>query len=94
MITDPEVQWLAALAEGLKGEYQTKEDLSWSRSPFGWIRGQPSRRKGAIGERLVAGWCAARGINVLRSPDAEADRIFEGFRTDDQVLHPLGKPVL
>ncbi|MDE2985261.1 MAG: hypothetical protein OXU69_11205 [Gemmatimonadota bacterium] len=54
MITDPEVRWLAALAEGLKGEYQTKEDLSWSRSPFGWIRGQPSRRKGAIDERLVA----------------------------------------
>ena len=81
-IADPEVQLLAALADGLKGEYQTEEDLSWSRSPFGWIRGQPSRRKGAIGEKLVAGWCAARDINVLRSPDAEADRIFEGFRTE------------
>ena len=82
MINDPEVQLLAALAEGLKGEYQTDEDLSWSLSPFGWIRGQSSRRKGAIGEKLVAGWCAARDINVLRSPDAEADRIFEGFRTE------------
>lgn len=74
MIKDPEVQWLAALADGLKGEYQTDEDLSWSLSPFGWIRGQSSRRKGAIGEKLVAGWCAARDINVLRSPDAAAPR--------------------
>lgn len=82
MITDPEVQLLAALAEGLKSEYKTKEDLSWSQSPFGWIKPEPPRRKGAIGEKLVAGWCAARDINVLRSPDAEADRVLEGFRTE------------
>ena len=82
MITDREVQLLAALAEGLRTEYQTEEDSSWSHSPFGWIKWQASRRKGAIGEKLVAGWCAARDINVLRSPDAEADRILEGFRTE------------
>lgn len=82
MIADPEVQLLAALAEGLKSEYQTEEDLSWARSPFGWIKWQASRRKGAIGEKLVAGWCAARDINVLRSPDVEADRVLEGFRTE------------
>lgn len=82
MITDSEVQLLAGLAESLRSEYQTEEDMNWSRSPFGWIRSQPSRRKGAVGEKLVAGWCAARDINVLRSPDAEADRILEGFRTE------------
>ena len=82
MIRDPEVQLLAALAAGLRSEYETKEDLIWSQSPFGWIKGQASRRRGAIGEKLVAGWCAARDINVLRSPDAEADRILEGFRTE------------
>lgn len=82
MIRDPEVQLLAAISEGLKGEYQTEEDLSWLQSPFGWIKSQTSRRKGAIGEKLVAGWCAARDINVLRSPDAEADRVLEGFRTE------------
>lgn len=82
MITDPEVQLLAALAEGLKGEYRTGEDLSWSHSPFGWIRKEPPRRKGAVGEKLVAGWCAARDINVLRSPDVQADRILEGVRTE------------
>ena len=82
MIRDPEVQLLAALSEGLQSEYRTEEDLSWLQSPFGWIKSQQSRRKGAIGERLVAGWCAARDINVLRSPDAEADRVLEGFRTE------------
>ena len=82
MINDPEVQLLAALAEGLRNEYQTEEDLSWSQSPFGWVKSQSSRRKGAIGEKLVAGWCAARDINVLRSPDAEADRVLEGLRTE------------
>lgn len=82
MINDPDVQLLAALAEGLRDEYQTEEDLSWSKSPFGWLKSQPSRRKGAIGEKLVAGWCAARDINVLRSPDAEADRVLEGLRTE------------
>lgn len=54
MIADPEVRLPAALVQGLKGQYQTEEDLSWSRSPFGWIRGQPSRRKDAIGEKPVA----------------------------------------
>ena len=82
MIRDPEVQLLAALSESLKSEYQTEEDLNWLQSPFGWIKSQTSRRKGAIGEKLVAGWCAARDLNVLRSPDAEADRVLEGFRTE------------
>ena len=82
MIKDSEVQLLAALAEGLRDEYRTEEDLSWSQSPFGWVKWQSSRRKGAIGEKLVAGWCAARDINVLRSPDAEADRVLEGLRTE------------
>ena len=35
MIRDPEVQLLAALAEGLKSDYQTEEDLSWSQGSFG-----------------------------------------------------------
>ena len=61
----PEVRLPAALSEGLRGGCQTAEDLNWLRSPFGWIRSQMSRRKGAIGEELVAGWRTARDINVL-----------------------------
>ena len=35
-----------------------------------------------MGEQLVAGYCAARGLNVTRSPNAEADRIVEGHRIE------------
>lgn len=82
MVTDPEVKLLVALADGLKDEYPMEPESSWLQSPFGWIRERSPRSKGAIGEKLVAGWCAARDINVLRSPDREADRIVEGFRTE------------
>ena len=81
-IRDPEVQLLAALAGGMKAEYETEQELTWLESPFGWIKYQPSRRIGAIGEKLVAGWCAARDINVMRSPDSDADRVLEDFRTE------------
>lgn len=28
----------------------------------------------------MAAWCAAKGFDVVRSPDSEADRIIEGYR--------------
>jgi hypothetical protein len=82
MIADPEVQLLAAISAGLQPEYEGDDDLAWTHSPFGWIKKRPSRQKGAIGEKIVAGWCAARDFNVERSPDSDADRIIEGLRTE------------
>jgi len=82
-ITDPEVALLAALASTLEADYVTPtvED-QWQSSPFGWIRARPSRQKGKIGEQLIAGWCAAKGLNVTRSGDAQADRVIEGRRVE------------
>lgn len=80
-ITDPEVQALAALSSALRADY-TANDLAWEGSPFAWIRTRPSRQKGGIGEKLVAEWCAARDLDVTRSPDSEADRIIEGVRVE------------
>jgi len=37
---------------------------------------------GVIGEKLVAGWLAAKDCDVMRSPDAEADRIINGKRAE------------
>ena len=54
----------------------------WSASPFEWIRARPSRQVGKIGEQLVAGWSAAKGFDVIRSPDAEADRVIAGKRVE------------
>lgn len=80
-IVDPEVQALAAIAATLEADYAADEVL-WSGSPFAWIKARPSRQIGAIGERLVAGWLAAKEFNVARSPDSEADRLVEGMRVE------------
>lgn len=81
-IRDPEVLTLASIAATLQLDYVRTEDDPWLGSPFEWILQTPSRTRGAIGERLVAGWCAAKGADVVRSPDSQADRIINGFRVE------------
>lgn len=78
-ITDPDVQLLASLSATLSRDY-AEDELAWLGSPFAWIKTRPSRQVGAIGEQLVAGWCAAKGLDVVKAPDPEADRIIEGHR--------------
>lgn len=82
LISDPEVQVLAGIAATIQLDYAPASEDPWAGSPFQWILAQPSRRKGAIGEQLVAGWCAAKGFDVVRSGDSEADRIIEGHRVE------------
>lgn len=81
-IADSEVNLLASIAATLEGEYSTDEADPWAGSPFEWIKGRPSRQVGAIGEKLVAGWCAAKDFDVVRSPDSDADRIIHGYRVE------------
>lgn len=80
-IADSEVQILAGISSTLRADYD-EEDLHWEGSPFAWIKTRPSRQRGAIGELLVSGWCAAKNLNVARSPDSECDRLIEGKRTE------------
>lgn len=82
-ITDPDVQILASIASALKGDYvgEGRGD-PWAGSPFAWIRARPSRQVGKIGEQLVAGWCAAKGLDVTASGDPEADRVIGGRRVE------------
>lgn len=80
---DPKVQLLAAIAATLKQDYIQEGAIDpWADSPFDWIRGLKSRRVGKVGEQLVSGWCAAKGFDVVRSPDADADRIIGGHRME------------
>jgi hypothetical protein len=80
-IRDPEVALLASLSGTIRADYAA-EDLEWEGSPFAWIRTRRSRQVGAIGEKLVAGWCAAKGLDVTRSPDSDADRVVQGKRVE------------
>lgn len=82
-IEDPEVQLLASIAGALQGDYVTGGTDPWLGSPFEWIKKTPSsRRRGKIGEQLVAGWSAAKGLDVIASPDSQADRIIHGYRIE------------
>lgn len=81
-INDPEVQTLAAIATALAPDYAPEQNDPWEGSPFQWIKSQPSRTVGAIGESLVAGWCAAKGFDVVRSASSDADRVIEGHRVE------------
>lgn len=82
-INDPDVLMLASIAGTFKGDYIRKgADDPWAGSPFAWIRTRPSRQVGKIGEQLVAGWCAAKGLDVTSSGDSEADRVIAGQRVE------------
>ena len=81
-ITDPEVQQLAGIAATLQSDYLKSDDDPWEGSPFAWILACPSRQRGAIGERLVAGWCAAKGADVVRSTTSAYDREINSQRVE------------
>ncbi|MCW5777090.1 MAG: hypothetical protein KIS87_11680 [Phycisphaeraceae bacterium] len=80
-INDPDVAMLAALSGTLAADYRQSDD-PWAGSPFAWIKQQQSRRRGKIGEQLLSGFLAAKGLDVTRSPDAQADRVINGARVE------------
>jgi len=81
-VLDPSVQELADIARQVRPEYE-RDFPTWSGSPFSWMKGGlPSRTKGALGERLVAEWCARKGLSVKASPDGECDRVIGGLRAE------------
>ncbi len=80
-ITDPDVGLLAGIAAALEADYAS-ESLAWEGSPFAWIKTRPSRQIGAIGEKLVAGYFAAKDFDVLKAPNSDADRKIGGLLAD------------
>jgi hypothetical protein len=80
-VTDPEVRILAELSQTLRTEY-AEDELAWEGSPFQWIKTRPSRQVGTIGEKLVAGWCAANDFDVTKPPNSDADRVIDGLLTE------------
>ncbi|MDE2766373.1 MAG: hypothetical protein OXI25_08105 [Chloroflexota bacterium] len=80
-IEDPDVKLLAAIADVLQEEYPASKD-EWEGSPFFWTKTRPPRQQGAICERLLAGFLAAKGFAVTDAPDSEADRVVNGVRVE------------
>lgn len=80
-VRDPEVQLLAAIATALKPDCEDT-DSQWLESPFGWLKQRPSRQRGAILEKIVAGYFVANEFDVVKSPDSQADRIIENIRVE------------
>lgn len=76
-----EYRELVQISNMLHQEY-IAETAEWNDSPFGWIKQQPSRTVGAIGEKIISAWLAMHDFNVSRSPDSGADRIVEGKRVE------------
>lgn len=58
------------------------QDRIWDAAPFMWVYEALPNEREEIGKQLIAGWCAARGLNVTRSPDSDADKIIEGKRVE------------
>lgn len=73
---------LVKVSSKIQKEYKAQLVDPWRGSPFTWIRTRPSRTRGAIGEKLVAGWSAANGFEVFRTGDSEADRVIHGHRVE------------
>lgn len=80
-IHDEDVRMLAAIASTLQADY-ADEDSAWAGSPFAWIITRPSRQIGTIGEKLVAGWCASKDLDVTRPPNSDCDRVINGKRVE------------
>lgn len=81
-IHDPDARIVAGLAAMLQPEYELGEADPWRGSPFEWIQRLPSRRKGAIGESLIAGWAATKGFDVAKPANSDADRVIHGHRIE------------
>jgi len=81
-ITDPDVVLLATISATLMADYVNPAEDPWVGSPFAWIKGRPSRQVGKVGEQLVAGWSAAKGLDVIRTGDSDADRLIDGKRVE------------
>lgn len=80
--TEADLAVFTALSAEVQAEYATTEDDPWEASPFQWILGEASRRRGAIGERLVKAWARRNEIVVASPTDTGHDCVLDGVRVE------------
>ena len=78
---DPDVRRLAEIADTLASDYR-ETDSRWIGSPFEWVLGETSRRRGKIGEQLTELWCRSQGFSVQSPPDTDCDLLVGGARIE------------
>lgn len=54
----------------------------WIGSPHEWLTDLDAETQQLYGKQLIAGWCAAKGLDVVGSGDTESDRIINGRRVE------------
>ena len=80
--SDPDVRLLATVSAAIEPDYKSAQSM-WAGSPFAWIVTiRSSRQRGKIGEQLVSGWCAAKGLDVTGSGSSDFDRVIHGHRAE------------
>ncbi len=80
--SEADFETLAHLSIALREQHIARTDFLWEGSPFEWIRNEPSRRRGKIGEQLIEGWCVEMGLAVESSPDSDCDLLVGGRRVE------------
>ncbi|MBI3240911.1 MAG: hypothetical protein HYZ49_01265 [Chloroflexi bacterium] len=72
---------LATITRHIRPEFD-ELDEAWEGSPFAWVRKLPSASRGKMGKRMVAAWCAAKGLMIDSSNNSEADLLLNGHRVE------------
>lgn len=73
---------IVEIADGLEQEYEEDKASEWVNSPFKWIRGLASRRKGKVGEEIIAQWLTAEGLETGSSEGTGSDIMVNGVHVE------------
>lgn len=79
---DDDLVIFTRLSADLQASYAAAASDPWEASPFAWIKREPSRRVGAIGEGLVKSWAKQAGIVVTPATDAGHDCRLNGVKIE------------
>jgi len=79
---DDDLAFVSRLSAELRGELLDETADVWAASPFGWIRAQPSARKGAIGVAIVRAWANSAGFTVTRATHSDHDLVVSGLKIE------------
>lgn len=79
--SNPDFDLFASITTAIRSEF-IELDEAWKDSPFAWIHSLSSGSRGKLGKRLIAAWCAAKGLTTDSSPDSDADILINGHRIE------------